>query len=195
MFFHCQSQQKKWGLTNLLKEVFTVYINFTPSIYGNSRLETYRRLALSLSDAYDSSLVGSQILHQGQGNSLRYLHLQLIQGTLCFLFSLMAEHAFHVPGPPMYLCSVLPLFGKSGVEEERDMATDWTLVAFPFISSSLPPIRNAGSGPILAVFVIVLGEANLTMYTSEKVCASAGWTGNCCRLFSADCCFGVLHYF
>lgn len=141
-------------------------VNFSPSIYGNSRLETNRGLALSLSSAYDSRLMGSEIWSQGQGNSLRDHHLQLIQGTASCSFSLVSDHVLCMPGPPLYLCSIPPLFGKSRVEEERDMAASGTLVALPFISSSLPPhIRNAGSGPVLAVFVIVLGEADLIFPT------------------------------
>lgn len=139
-------------------------INFSSSIYGNSRLETNRGLALRWSGAYDSRPMGSEILHQGQGNSLRYLHLQLIQGIASCLFSLMSDRVLHVPGPLLYLCSIPPIFGKNSVEEETDMVAGWTLVALPFISGSLlPHIRNAGSEPVLAGFVIVLGEANLTL--------------------------------
>lgn len=140
-------------------------VNFGPSIYGNSRLETNWGLALSLSSAYDNRLMGSEILHWGQGNSLRYHHLQLIQATASCLYSLMSDYVLCVPGPPLYLCSIPPLFGKSSVEEERDMAAGWTLAALPFVSISLPPHQNAGSGPVLAVFVIVPGEENLTLPT------------------------------
>lgn len=140
-------------------------INFSPSIYGNSRLETNWGLALSLSGAYDSRLMGSKILHQSQGNSPRYHHLQLIQGTASCLFSLMNDPVLYVPGPPLYLCSIPPLFGKSNVEEERRHGgrLNTGCVAF-HLSSVLPHIRNA-DGPILAGFVIVLGEANLTLPT------------------------------
>lgn len=47
-----------------------------------------------------------------------------------------------------------------------------------------PPIRNVGSGPILAGFVIVLGEEHLTVSSFEQVCARALWD-HCFRLFSA----------
>lgn len=64
--------------------------------------------------------MGSEILHQGQGNSLRYYHLQLIQRTVICLFSLMSDHVLCVPGPPLYLSSIPPFFAKS-IVEERDM--------------------------------------------------------------------------
>lgn len=140
-------------------------VKFSPSIYRNSRLDTNRGLALSLSNICDSRLMGSETLHYRQGNSFRYPHLQLIEGTVRCLFSLRSDHVLCVPVSPLYLCSILPLFGKSSVEEKWDMAAGWTLVAFLFFSSSLPPIRSAGSGPDIAVFVVVLGEANLTLPT------------------------------
>lgn len=142
-FFHCQN---KWGLRNHVKEVFIMCVNLTPSIYGNSRLETNWGLALSLSSAYDSKLMGSTISHQGQNNSLRYHHLQLIQSTVSCLFLPMSDHILCVPGSP-YLCSIPPLFGKSIVEEETH-GDRLNLVALPFISSSLPSAsRMLSLGP------------------------------------------------
>lgn len=183
LFFHCQN---KWGHTNHLKEVFIMCINFSPSIYGNSRLETNWGLALRLSSAYDNRLMGSEILHQGQGNCLRYHHLQLIQGTANCLFSLMSDHVFCVPGPPLYLCSISLLFGRSSVEE-KGMVAGWTLVALPFISSSLPPHHQKCW--VWAHFSCSCyhpwGSKFNFAYNSEKVCANAECTDNCCRLFSA----------
>lgn len=51
------------------------------------KFQTGHKLALSLSNIYDSRLMGSEILHQCQGNSFRYSHLQLIEGTVGCLFS------------------------------------------------------------------------------------------------------------
>lgn len=53
------------------------------------KFQTGHKLALSLSNIYDSRLMGSEILHQCQGNSFRYPHLQLIEGTVRCLFSLI----------------------------------------------------------------------------------------------------------
>lgn len=120
---------------------------------------------------------GSEILPQHRVSSLKYHHLQSVQSTMSCL-SLVRDHVLCVPGPP--------LFGKSSVEEETHTAAGWTLLALPFISSSLRSHQHCWDRAHFSWFCHhPWGSKFNFVYTSEEVCASAGWADNRCRLFSA----------
>lgn len=131
-------------------------VNFSPSIYGNSRLETNSGLALRLSSACDSRMMGQKYCPSIESaalippSSVSSGYNELLRGP--FLWVL-----------PMYLC---PSFWKEhwGGGDTHSSRLDAACIAFHLQQPSLP-VRTAGSGPISAGFVIIPGEANLTLPT------------------------------
>lgn len=133
-------------------------VNFSPSIYGNSSLETSCGLALSLSSVCDSRRMGQKYCPSIESCPLN---------TIFFSQFRMQWAACHCWGIIFSLCLHLcPCFWpeQCGGGDTYSSRLDTACTAFHLQQPSLP-IRIAGSQPTSAGFVIILGEANFTLST------------------------------
>lgn len=138
-------------------------VNFSPSIYGNSSLETNCGLALS----WSSRMMGQKYCSQLS----KHHHLQSVQGAMSCLSLL---------GDLSVLCA--PVFGKSRHTQQQAGHCLHCLSS----PAAFPPHQHCWVPAHFSWFCHhPWGSKFHFVFTSERVCASAEWADNRCRLLSA----------
>lgn len=154
-------------------------VNFSPSIYGNSSLETSCGLALSLSSVCDSRRMGQKYCPSIESCPLN---------TIFFSQFRMQWAACHCWGIIFSLCLHLcPCFWPEqcggGDTYSSRLDTACTCLSSP---AAFPPHQDCWVPAHFSWFCHhPWGSKFHFVYTSEEVCASAEWADNRCRLFPA----------
>lgn len=153
-------------------------VNFSPSIYGNSSLETSCGLALSLSSACDSRRMGQKYCPSIESCPLNTIFFSQfrVQWAACHCWGII----FSVP-------ATLPLFLARAVWRRRHTQQQ-AGHCLQCLSSpaAFPPHQDCWVPAHFSWFCHhPWGSKFHFVYTSEEVCASAEWADNRCRLFPA----------